>query len=149
MLFNSYIFWAFFLIVFTLYRLLREHRWQNYMLLAASYVFYAYWDWRFLFVMLFSTVVDYYAAIYIGRSESQRARKAILVTSITIQLALLGLFKYYGFFSHELAGLFSFLGIPVFFPALEFLLPVGISFYTFQTMSYTIDVYRGNFKPEK
>jgi alginate O-acetyltransferase complex protein AlgI len=149
MLFNSYIFWAFFVIVFTLYRLLREHRWQNYMLLAASYVFYAYWDWRFLFVMLFSTVVDYYAAIYIGRSESQRARKAILITSITIQLALLGLFKYYGFFSHELAGLFSFLGIPVFFPALEFLLPVGISFYTFQTMSYTIDVYRGNFKPEK
>ncbi|HEV7860816.1 MAG TPA: hypothetical protein VGO91_19505, partial [Pyrinomonadaceae bacterium] len=148
MLFNSYIFWAFFLIVFVLYRVL-SHRWQNYMLLAASYVFYAYWDWRFLFVMLFSTVVDYYAAIGIGRSPSKRTQKIILITSITIQLALLGLFKYYGFFSHELAGLLSFVGIPVFFPALEFLLPVGISFYTFQTMSYTIDVYRGNFKPEK
>jgi D-alanyl-lipoteichoic acid acyltransferase DltB (MBOAT superfamily) len=149
MLFNSYIFWAFFLIVFVLYRLLPRHRWQNYMLLAASYVFYGYWDWRFLFVMLFSTVVDYYAAISIGRSPSRRTQKIILIASITIQLGLLGLFKYYGFFSHELAGLLSFLGLPVFLPALEFLLPVGVSFYTFQTMSYTIDVYRGNFKSEK
>jgi 4-amino-4-deoxy-L-arabinose transferase-like glycosyltransferase len=69
MLFNSYIFWAFFALVFALYRLL-SHRGQNYMLLAASYVFYGYWDWRFLFIMLFSTVVDYFAAIGIGRSDS-------------------------------------------------------------------------------
>ncbi|HEY6188753.1 MAG TPA: MBOAT family O-acyltransferase [Pyrinomonadaceae bacterium] len=148
MLFNSYIFWAFFAVVFVLYRLL-SHRAQNYMLLAASYVFYAYWDWRFLFVMLFSTVVDYYAAIGIGRSESKRVRKTILLTSITLQLGLLGVFKYYGFFSQELSGLFTALGLPVSLPVLNFLLPVGISFYTFQTMSYTIDVYRGDFKYEK
>jgi D-alanyl-lipoteichoic acid acyltransferase DltB (MBOAT superfamily) len=148
MLFNSYIFWAFFAVVFALYRLL-SHRWQNYMLLAASYVFYAYWDWHFLFVMLFSTVVDYYAAIRIGQSESRRVRKTILLASITLQLGLLGVFKYYGFFSQELSGLFSTLGLPVSLPVLNFLLPVGISFYTFQTMSYTIDVYRGDFKYEK
>ncbi|HEX8145214.1 MAG TPA: MBOAT family O-acyltransferase [Pyrinomonadaceae bacterium] len=148
MLFNSYIFWAFFAVVFALYRLL-SHRWQNYMLLAASYVFYGYWDWRFLFVMLFSTVVDYYAAISIGRSSSQRVRKTVLLTSITLQLGLLGVFKYYGFFSQELSGLLTTLGLPVSLPVLNFLLPVGISFYTFQTMSYTIDVYRGDFKYEK
>lgn len=148
MLFNSYIFWAFFAAVFVLYRRL-GHRSQNYMLLIASYVFYGYWDWRFLFLMLFSTVVDYGAAILIAQSQSRPRRKAFLLTSICMQLSLLGLFKYYGFFSHELASLFGLLGIPVFFPALKFLLPVGISFYTFQTMSYVIDVYRGEFECEK
>jgi D-alanyl-lipoteichoic acid acyltransferase DltB (MBOAT superfamily) len=148
MLFNSYIFWVFFAVVFVLYRLL-SHRGQNLMLLAASYVFYGYWDWRFLFVMLFSTVVDYFAAIWISQSKAPRVRKAILLTSITLQLGLLGLFKYYGFFSHELSSLLTTLGLPVSLPVLNFLLPVGISFYTFQTMSYTIDVYRGDFKAEK
>lgn len=148
MLFNSYIFWVFFAIVFALYRLL-SHRGQNYMLLVASYIFYGYWDWRFLFIMLFSTVVDYFAAIGIGRSRNQRTRKTILIASITIQLGLLGVFKYYGFFSHELNGLLTHFGVPVSLPALSFLLPVGISFYTFQTMSYTIDVYRGDYKYEK
>src|ERR1051325_9100946 len=114
-----FIFWVFFAVVFVLYRLL-SHRAQNYMLLAASYVFYAYWDWRFLFVMLFSTVVDYYAAIGIGRSESKRVRKTILLTSITLQLGLLGVFKYYGFFSQELSGLFTELGLPVSLPVLNF-----------------------------
>jgi D-alanyl-lipoteichoic acid acyltransferase DltB (MBOAT superfamily) len=148
MLFNSYIFWAFFACVFVLYRLL-PHRGQNYLLLAASYIFYGYWDWRFLFVMLFSTTVDYFAAIWIGRSRSRQRRKTILVASICVQLGLLGLFKYYGFFAHELGGLMARLGLPVTLPALSVLLPVGISFYTFQTMSYTIDVYREQFKPTK
>jgi alginate O-acetyltransferase complex protein AlgI len=148
MLFNSYVFWAFFACVITLYKLL-PHRGQNYLLLIASYVFYGYWDWRFLFVMLFSTVVDYFAGIGIGRSQSQSRRKMILVASVCVQLGLLGLFKYYGFFSHELGGLFARLGVPVSFPTLDVLLPVGISFYTFQTMSYTIDVYRGQFKYTK
>jgi alginate O-acetyltransferase complex protein AlgI len=148
MLFNSYIFWAFFACVIVLYRLL-PHRGQNYMLLAASYIFYGYWDWRFLFVMLFSTVVDYFAAIGIGQSQSHRWRKRILVASVCVQLGLLGFFKYYGFFAHELSSLTARLGLPVSLPALAVLLPVGISFYTFQTMSYTIDVYRGQFKPTK
>jgi alginate O-acetyltransferase complex protein AlgI len=148
MLFNSYIFWAFFACVIILYRLL-PHRGQNYMLLVASYIFYGYWDWRFLFVMLFSTIVDYFAAIGIGESHSRARRKAILVASICVQLGLLGLFKYYGFFAHELSAMLSRLGLPVSLPALSVLLPVGISFYTFQTMSYTIDVYRGQFKYTK
>jgi D-alanyl-lipoteichoic acid acyltransferase DltB (MBOAT superfamily) len=145
MLFNSYIFWAFFACVFILYRLLR-HKGQNYMLLVASYIFYAYWDWRFLFLMLFSTVVDYFAAIGIGESQSQRRRKTILVLSICVQLGLLGIFKYYDFFARELSGSLGLLGFHVSLPILGLLLPVGISFYTFQTMSYTIDVYRGQFK---
>jgi alginate O-acetyltransferase complex protein AlgI len=148
MLFNSYIFWVFFAAVFVLYRRL-GHRGQNYMLLAASYVFYSYWDWRFLFLMLFSTVIDYFAALLIARSQSRSRRKAVLVTSIVTQLTLLGLFKYYGFFSEQLASLFGVVGIPVYLPALKFLLPVGISFYTFQTMSYMIDVYRGDYRAER
>src|SRR5436190_2594419 len=113
MLFNSYIFWIFFAAVFVLYRRL-GHRGQNYMLLGASYIFYGYWDWRFLFLMLFSTVVDYSAALLISQSASRLRRKSVLVTSIVIQLTLLGLFKYYGFFSQQLAGLFSFAGLPVY-----------------------------------
>jgi alginate O-acetyltransferase complex protein AlgI len=148
MLFNSYIFWAFFAVVFALYRAL-PHRGQNYMLLAASYVFYGYWDWRFLFIMLFSTVVDYFAAMWIGRSGRPRERKALLLGSVCIQLALLGAFKYYGFFAGQMNGLLATLGLPSALPALEFLLPVGISFYTFQTMSYTIDVYRGEYEYER
>src|SRR5258706_4363696 len=104
MLFNSYIFWVFFAGVFILYRRLR-HKGQNYMLLVASYVFYAYWDWRFLLLMLFSTVVDYFAAIGIGESQSQRRRKMILIASNCLQLGLLGIFKYYDFFARELSSL--------------------------------------------
>lgn len=148
MIFNSYIFWVFFAIVFVLYRLL-PHRGQNYMLLAASYIFYGYWDWRYLFLMLFSTVIDYFAAIGIGTSQSPRRRKAILIASICIQLSLLGMFKYYGFFSHELSNMLTSFGLPAPLPVINFLLPVGISFYTFQTMSYVIDVYRGDFKYSK
>lgn len=148
MLFNSYIFWAFFVVVFLLYRQL-PHRGQNYMLLAASYVFYGYWDWRFLSLMLFSTVIDYTAAILTVGTQSRLRRKSVLMVSIVVQLTLLGLFKYYGFFSQQLASLFGFLGIPVYVPVLKFLLPVGISFYTFQTMSYMIDVYRGEYPAER
>jgi D-alanyl-lipoteichoic acid acyltransferase DltB (MBOAT superfamily) len=148
MLFNSYIFWAFFAVVFVLYRLL-PHRGQNYMLLAASYVFYGYWDWRLLSIMLFSTVVDFYAAKWIGASAEPRRRKAVLLGSLCVQLGLLGTFKYYGFFAGQMNGLLTLLGLPSALPALEFLLPVGISFYTFQTMSYTIDVYRGDYEYER
>ncbi len=148
MLFNSYTFWAFYAAVFVLYRLLR-HRGQNYMLLAASYVFYGYWDWRFLFTMLLSTIVDYFAAIHMERTEATPRRKRILITSISVQLGLLGVFKYYNFFSREMGELLTTIGLPTSLPLLDIVLPVGISFYTFQTLSYTIDVYRGQFKAEK
>jgi len=148
MLFNSYVFWVFFALVFVLYRLL-PHRQQNYMLLVASYVFYSYWDWRFLFVMWYSTVVDYYAARAIERGGPPRRRKTILITSICLQLGLLGFFKYYGFFSEQVVEVLARFGVPLSVPKFNLLLPIGISFYTFQTMSYTIDVYRGQFKASK
>jgi D-alanyl-lipoteichoic acid acyltransferase DltB (MBOAT superfamily) len=99
--------------------------------------------------MLFSTAIDYCAALLIGRTDSRLRRKSDLITSIVIQLTLLGVFKYYGFFSQQLVSLFSLVGIPVYVPVLKFLLPVGISFYTFQTMSYMIDVYRNDYPAEK
>ncbi len=147
MIFNSYIFWLFFVLVFVAYRCL-NHKEQNYFLLGASYFFYGFWDWRFLFLMLFSTVVDFFAARFIGRSEDKKFRKRILVASIIIQLTFLGIFKYYNFFSTQLSEVLAIFGLPIAIPILDILLPVGISFYTFQTMSYTIDVYRNEFKYE-
>ena len=126
MVFNSYIFWLFFLVVFVVYRCLK-HRNQNYFLLAASYFFYGYWDWRFLFLMFFSTVVDFYAARFIGESEDKKFRKNILITSVIIQLGFLGIFKYYNFFSTQLSDVFTIIGLPIFLPILNILLPEIIS----------------------
>jgi D-alanyl-lipoteichoic acid acyltransferase DltB (MBOAT superfamily) len=147
-IFHSLDFVVFFLVVTAIYWTL-PRRGQNALLLVASYFFYGYWDWRFLFLMLFSTVADYTAALLIAGTGSRLKRKSVLVTSIIVQLTLLGLFKYYGFFSQQLASLFGFVGIPVYVPVLKFLLPVGISFYTFQTMSYMLDVYRDEYPAEK
>ena len=146
MLFNSYIFWIFFATVFALYRVL-GHKWQNRMLLVASYVFYGSWDWRFLSLIFISTIVDYFAAIGITRSKTTRCRKLLCLLSICTNLGLLGVFKYYGFFATEALAWLNAAGLHVTAPSLEVVLPVGISFYTFQTMSYTIDVYRGVTKP--
>lgn len=148
MLFNSYTFWAFFAIVFVLYRFL-PFRAQNIMLLLASYIFYGYWDWRFLFLMILSTVVDYFAAIGIQKYQSDKRGKVCLILSLAFQLSLLGVFKYYNFFANELSSLANSLQIPISLPILELLLPVGISFYTFQTMNYTIDVYKQKFDATK
>jgi len=145
-LFSSYIFWAFFAVVLFLYRR-GGHRWQNRLLLVASYVFYGAWDWRFLSLIALSTVVDYFVAIGITRSERPGRRKWLLALSVGVNLALLGTFKYFGFFAAEMVDLLGSLGLPVTLPSLKFVLPVGISFYTFQTMSYTIDVYRGVSRP--
>ncbi len=148
MLFNSFIFWIFFGIVAGLYLVL-PHRYQNRMLLTASYIFYGYWDYRFLSLILLSTIVDYYVALGIARQTEQKTRKELLSVSIVVNLGLLGFFKYYGFFAGELARLFELLSLPVSLPLLTIVLPVGISFYTFQTMSYTIDVYRGKTTPTR
>ena len=145
MLFNSYTFWLFFAVVAILYRFL-PHRGQNFMLLGASYVFYGYWDWRFLFLLLLSTVFDFTAGLLIARFTGKK-RKLILICSLTASLTLLGFFKYFNFFARELTELLQQLGLHVSPPALHIILPVGISFYTFQTMSYAIDVYRGQTKP--
>jgi alginate O-acetyltransferase complex protein AlgI len=148
MLFNSYIFWVFLAVVILLNRLL-PHRAQNRMLLIASNIFYASWDWRFLSLIWFSILVDYSAALLIQSADNPRRRKVILSLSICANLGVLGFFKYYGFFSREFAEVLNVFGLPVSMPLLNVILPVGISFYTFQSMSYTIDVYRRRTQPTK
>lgn len=148
MLFNTFEFFLFFAIVYALYLSL-QHRWQNRMLLVASYFFYACWDWRFLSLIIFSTVVDYFCGIAIDRSENKSSRRFYLGISIFTNLGLLGFFKYFDFFMDGLGRILSVVGLSTQLPALAIILPVGISFYTFQTMSYTLDIYRKQLKPTR
>jgi D-alanyl-lipoteichoic acid acyltransferase DltB (MBOAT superfamily) len=141
MLFNSFQFWLFFAVVFALYFRM-NHRAQNLLLLAASYFFYGCWDWRFLGLIMLSTVLDWGLGLAMSAAQDERRRKRLLAVSIVANLGILGFFKYYGFFSHELDRLCASIGAPALLPTLSIVLPVGISFYTFQSMSYTIDVYR-------
>lgn len=145
MLFNSFGFWLFFVLVLVIYQRL-QHRGQNVLLLVASYFFYGCWDWRFLGLIVFSTFVDYFVALGIEGADSRRRKRLLLLVSMTANLGLLAFFKYYGFFAQELTELLHAVGAPAMVPTLRIILPVGISFYTFQTMSYTIDVYRGDCK---
>jgi alginate O-acetyltransferase complex protein AlgI len=147
-LFNSIVFWVFLGAVLILHAP-GDHRSRNLVLLAASYVFYAFWDWRFLGLILFSTIVDYSAGLAIGRSRSRRRRKVFLLMSIVSNLGLLGFFKYFDFFSLQFGALLNTIGVAHSPLILGLILPVGISFYTFQTMSYTIDVYRGSTEPTR
>ncbi|MEZ6120861.1 MAG: MBOAT family O-acyltransferase [Pirellulaceae bacterium] len=119
------------------------------MLLVASYVFYGFWDWRFLGLILLSTVVDYAAGLGIARSNNKGIRQVWLWTSICTNLGLLGFFKYFGFFVENALKLSASLGVELDSKLPSILLPVGISFYTFQTMSYTIDIYRGKLQPTR
>lgn len=146
MLFNSTPFLIFFTIVYSLYLVL-PHRWQNRMLLAASYIFYGWWDWRFLSLILISTLVDYLCGLGIARSTQPSRRRGLLLVSLITNLGLLGIFKYCNFFLDTFARLLEACRIPVSWPHLNIILPVGISFYTFQTLSYTIDIYRGRMRP--
>lgn len=149
MLFNSFVFWIFFAIVIALYRVLPHHR-QNQLLLVASYAFYGYWDYRYLSLILVSTVIDYFVAHGITATNDRQRKKSLLIVSIVANLGMLGFFKYYNFFAREFSEVLTSIGIAsVPLPVLEIVLPVGISFYTFQTMSYTIDVYRGKTEPAR
>jgi D-alanyl-lipoteichoic acid acyltransferase DltB (MBOAT superfamily) len=147
-LFNSLSFALFFPIVYVVYRGLSPRR-QNIFLLAASYVFYGSWDWRFLSLILVSTVVDYGVALRLHRSDAPRTRKRLLWLSVGTNLGLLGVFKYFGFFADSLRDALGAMGVTVDVPTLQVVLPVGISFYTFQTLSYTIDVYRRQLEPTR
>ena len=120
---------------------------QNLILLAASYFFYGLWDWRFLFLIVASSLVDYFAALAIKGSESFSRKKIFLYSSIIWNLGVLFLFKYYNFFIDEFALLFNMQQGEYAFSTLNLILPVGLSFYTFQTMSYTIDVYKNRISP--
>lgn len=148
MLFNSIDFAIFIPIVFLIYWLLNSHlRAQNLFVAISSYVFYGWWDYRFLFLIFFSTVVDFYIAKNIQKSRNPKVRKLLLVCSLFTNLGLLGVFKYYNFFVENFNQAFTFLGYHVNGSSLNIVLPVGISFYTFQTLSYTIDVYRSKLQP--
>ena len=149
MIFTESRFLVFFLVAFTVYWALRTNRARKLWLLAASCVFYAAWDWRFLGLMAFSAGVDYVAGLALGRSESPRARKALVTASLLVNLGFLFWFKYYNFFVEAGTGLFQLFGVES-EPGkyrLDLVLPVGISFYTFQALSYTIDVYRRTLQP--
>lgn len=151
MLFNSVDFVFFLPIVFILYWLItyRNRKTQNGLLLIASYFFYGWWDWRFLSLIIFSSCIDYLVGISLSKTEVKRKRKMLLLTSIFVNLGFLGFFKYYNFFLESLVESFSFFGNPINPQGLNIILPVGISFYTFQTLSYSIDVYKKKFQPTK
>jgi len=146
MLFHTYVFAIFFAVTYAGYYLLKKTRFWVYWLLVASYVFYGWWNPLYLFLILYSTSLDYFAVRMMMRTER---RKIWLALSVVNNLLLLGFFKYGAFAAENLTGLFAALGVPITVPAPGALLPVGISFYVFQSMSYTIDFYRGRLEPER
>lgn len=149
MLFNSIDFAIFLPIVFILYWFVtnKSLKLQNLLIVVASYVFYGWWDWRFLSLIVFSTIVDYTVGRQLRNEENQLKRKILLWTSILVNLGFLGFFKYYNFFLDNFVTAFSFFGQEIQANSLNIILPVGISFYTFQTLSYTIDVYKRKLEP--
>ncbi len=151
MLFNSIEFVLFLPIVFLLYWFgtKRNIRIQNFLLVAASYFFYGWWDWRFLSLIIFSSVVDYSVGIALGKTTDEKRRKLLLLASVLVNIGFLGFFKYFNFFAESFAEAFTFLGRPIEAGRLNIILPVGISFYTFQTLSYSIDVYRKKLEPTR
>jgi len=122
---------------------------QNFLIVAASYLFYGWWDWRFLSLILFSTIVDFMVGKKLRSEKNQLKRKVLLWTSVLVNLGFLGFFKYYNFFLDNFITAFSFFGQDIQANSLNIILPVGISFYTFQTLSYTIDVYKRKLEPTK
>jgi len=149
MLFNSPTFIVFLFVVFCLYWAIRRREPQNVLLLIASYVFYGAWSWKFLLLLIAGTLLDYTWGLLIAASEAPRRRRYLLLGSLTLNLSILGVFKYLGFFLQETAELLASLHMPVNIPVLHIVLPVGISFYTFQSMAYTIDVYRRKIPAER
>ncbi len=148
MLFNSSQFIIFISIVLGIYYLL-PHKRRNLLLLIASYIFYAFWNWKFCSLIALSTVVDFVCGKYIYEAESSIRRRVPLIISLVVNLSLLGFLKYFNFFENSFSELFSMVGINFSSYTLKVILPVGISFYTFQTLSYTLDIYRGQLKPTK
>lgn len=151
MLFNSIDFAIFLPLVFLLYWFVanKNLKLQNFFLLVASYVFYGWWDWRFLSLIIFSSAIDYWVGIGLSKTEARNKRKLLLLISVFVNLGFLGFFKYFNFFTESFAEAFTFFGDPFIAYRLNIILPVGISFYTFQTMSYSIDVYRKKLEPTK
>ena len=153
MLFNSFEYLIFLPIVFLLYWFVFDYAiskckhqllLQNLFVVVASYIFYGWWDWRFLILIAITTVLSFLSGIGIEKAPTQRSKKAVMIANIVVNLGILGVYKYYDFFAREFAQLF---GIESDFLLLHLILPVGISFYTFQALSYSIDVYRKQIAP--
>lgn len=151
MLFNSVAFAIFLPTVFVFYWFISSYnlRLQNLLLLVASYFFYSFWDFRFLFLLIFSTLLDYSTGLRIHQAKTRAAKQFWLWLSISVNLGLLGIFKYYNFFITSFAGMLSNLGVHVDVWTLNLILPVGISFYTFHGLSYVLDIYYNRINPEK
>ncbi|MEJ2543088.1 MAG: MBOAT family O-acyltransferase [Calditrichaceae bacterium] len=151
MQFNSIEFAIFLPTVFILYWFVFNYnlKHQNAFLLLVSYIFYGWWDWRFLSLIIFSSSVDYLVGLGLGRTNIKSKRKLLVLTSICVNLGFLGFFKYFNFFAESFSDAFTLFGSKIEFSRLNIVLPVGISFYTFQTLSYTLDVYKRKFKPTK
>ena len=151
MLFNSFEYLIFLPVIFILYWSIKpgKYRWQNVLLLIASYIFYGFWDYRFLFLLLFSTLLDYYTGLKIFQAQTKKYKKRWLLLSILVNLGFLGFFKYYNFFIESFSDFLSVLGFQPHIWTLKIILPVGISFYTFHGLSYVLDIYKGKIKPTK
>jgi len=151
MLFNSLDFAVFLPVVFVVYWFIvnKNLKLQNLFIVCVSYLFYGWWDWRFLSLILFSTLVDYAVGIALSKQDNSYKRKLLLWISVLVNLGFLGFFKYYNFFLDNFVAAFSFFGTDIHVRSLNIILPVGISFYTFQTLSYTIDVYRRQLEPTR
>ena len=153
MFFNSFEFLIFLPIVFLLYWFVfdyamrgckRQLLWQNLLIVVASYVFYGWWDWRFLILIAITTILSFLSGIGIEKAPTQRGKKTVMIANVIVNIGILGVYKYYDFFATQFAQLF---GIESDFLLLHLILPVGISFYTFQALSYSIDVYRKQIEP--
>ena len=151
MLFNSIEYLLFLPFIFAIYWLANKKslQLQNVLLLISSYFFYACWDWRFLFLLIFSTALDYFTGIKMHEGKDQNSKKFWFWLSIGINLGFLGIFKYYNFFAASFADLLSDFGFQANFWTLQVILPVGISFYTFHGLSYVIDIYKNRIEPER
>ncbi len=151
MLFNSLSFAIFFPVIFVLYWLLakKELKFQNLLLLVASYYFYSCWDWRFSFLLLFSTLLDFFSGLIIAESKKLKLRKILYWSSISINLGILCVFKYYNFFVGSFEKAVAYLRFDINLWTLNILLPIGISFYTFHGISYVVDIYKERIEPER
>jgi D-alanyl-lipoteichoic acid acyltransferase DltB (MBOAT superfamily) len=151
MLFNSFEYVVFLPLVFLVYWLIKpeKFRWQNGLLIISSYIFYGVWDYRFLFLLIFSTSLDYLSGLMIHQAQTKLRKKIWLLTSIIINLGFLGFFKYYNFFIESFAELLQQFGLQPHLWTLQVILPVGISFYTFHGLSYVLDIYKEKIAPTK
>jgi alginate O-acetyltransferase complex protein AlgI len=149
MLFTEFRFFIFFAVVFSIYWALRSNGWRKLWILACSYGFYSLWDWRFVAILASSTLVSYVAGLNIAKTENPPDKRNWLLVGLLINLGALAFFKYANFFADSTVEFLNLVGLPANSVTLNIVLPVGISFYTFQTLSYVIDIYTGRLQPRK